>query len=142
VIKQGWVPPVSPYFLLQESLWPNEWMILVGCMFLNCTTRKQVVNVLPEFTKKWPTPQSLVLCDRNELVEVIRSLGFYHRRADNIIKMTAKYLTTSWKHVSELPGIGAYAARSWEIFCIGEIGDDAPKDHALKEYHDWLKGMQ
>lgn len=42
--------PRSPeHPLIQEDLLHNEWMILVVCMMLNQTQRKQVEKVLPKF---------------------------------------------------------------------------------------------
>lgn len=133
------IPPRSPYSLIQEDLWPNEWAILVSCMMLNCTTRKQVEKVLPTFLQKWPDAASLVSCDMNELKKVISSLGFANRRADSLVKMSNAYLTSTWRHAKDLPGIGAYASRAWEIFCCNVVGYDPPQDHALVKYYHWRK---
>lgn len=129
------VPLVSPYGLIQESLWPNEWLILVSCMMLNQTQRKQVERVLPEFIRRWPTPATFLSAQREDVVDLLRPLGFYNRRTDNLFKMTERYVAAPWQHVRELPGIGEYAARAWEIFVLGELGEDPPKDHALVKYH-------
>jgi methyl-CpG-binding domain protein 4 len=131
------IPPISPYGLIQESLWPNEWLILVSCMMLNCTTRKQVEKVLPIFLKKWPTPNDLLTCDMVDLVTTISPLGFGNKRADNLIKMTKHYLMSNWTHAGQLPGIGQYASAAWEIFCVGRLSDQPPKDHALVKYWTW-----
>ena len=131
------IPPVSPYGLIQETLWPDEWMIIVAGIMLNCTTRKQVEQVLPEFRRCWPTPQSFVTASYVDVFGVIKPLGFGNRRTDNLLKMTRAYLTTDWHHASELPGVGAYGARSWEIFCQGVVGTEPPKDHALLQYWGW-----
>lgn len=77
--------------------------------------------------------------DRDEVADVIRPLGFVNRRTANMFKMTEAYLTAPWQHARELPGIGEYGARAWEIFCKGELGDEPPKDHALVLYYDWVK---
>lgn len=53
------------------------------------------------------------------------------------MKMTEHYLTSSWSDARELPGIGEYGARAWEIFCEGKLGTEAPKDHALTQYWVW-----
>ena len=133
------IPQRSPYGLIQEDLWPDSWLILVSCMMLNCTTRKQVDKVLPRFRSRWPTPQNLLSCDKEELVEVIKPLGFSNRRAEALIKMTSSYLRHDWNHARQLPGIGEYAARAWEIFCRGIIGETPPVDHALVQYYNWRK---
>lgn len=135
----GVIPPRSPFGLLQEDLWPSEWLILVSCMLLNCTTRKQVEKVLPEFIERWPTPQRFVRARRAQVMALIGPLGFASRRTDNLMKMTHHYLAGPWEHARELPGIGVYAARAWEIFCRGELGDEPPKDHALVVYWEWRK---
>jgi len=137
MIRPGWIPPASPYSLLQESLFPNEWLILVSCMMLNCTSRKQVQQVLPEFVKRWPSPQSLMAADLADVAAVTRPLGFANRRAAAIVKMTRRYLAGPWEHASELPGVGPYAAAAWDIFCAGTLPAEAPKDHALVLYYDW-----
>lgn len=53
--------------------------------------------------------------------------------------MSKAYLTGNWEHASELPGVGDYAARMWEIFFLGRMGDEPPKDGALKLYWYWMK---
>ena len=72
-------------------------------------------------------------------MDVIRPLGFANRRAENLFKMTHHYLAGPWEHARDLPGIGEYGARSWEIFCRGIIGDEVPKDHALTDYWRWYQ---
>ena len=37
-VDQSWQPPVSPYGLIQESLWREPWKLLVACMLLNKTS--------------------------------------------------------------------------------------------------------
>ena len=132
-----WTPPRSPFGLLQEDLWPNEWMILISCMMLNQTSRKQVEKVLPEFQRRWGHPRQFMAADAADVVELCKSLGFANRRTINMRKMTEAYLAGGWEDVRDLPGIGEYAARAWEIFCQGTIGDAEPKDHALKDYWRW-----
>jgi methyl-CpG-binding domain protein 4 len=133
------IPKRSPYGLIQEDLWPNEWLILVSCMMLNCTTRKQVEKVLPPFIAAWPTPQAFLKADPESIQAMIRPLGFAKRRTQNLLKMTERYLAAPWEHAHELPGIGDYAARAWEIFCRDTLGDEPPKDHALVQYWTWRK---
>ncbi len=139
--KIGWIPPRSPYSLIQEDLWSSapesEWLILVACVMLNCTSRKQVEKVLPELRRRWPTPEEFVNAPDDDVVVVIRSLGFANRRAVNLQKLTARYLAPDWEHASDLPGVGPYAAASWEIFCAGALPIECPKDHALTKYWHW-----
>ncbi len=134
------MPPRSPYGLLQEDLWPNEWLILISCMMLNCTSRKQVESILPEFIRRWPTPGDFLKANDADVAELCKPMGFSNRRTFNMKKMTERYLSSDWKHASELPGIGKYGARAWEIFCEGKLGDEPPGDHALVKYWEWRRG--
>lgn len=139
MLQKDWIPPRSPYGLIQEDVWPNEWLILVCCMMLNCTTRKQVEKVLPTFLNKWPSPQEFLNAERQEIVITISPLGFGNRRADNLIKMTKHFSESSWERADQLPGIGLYASTAWEIFCQGIFRDVEPKDGALKVYWNWYR---
>ena len=133
------IPPRSPYSLIQEDLWPNEWKILVACMLLNCTTRKQVEKVMPHLFAAYPTPQDMAAARPEDLSPIIARLGFGNRRACNLIRMSQHYLTSSWSHASELPGVGAYASAAWEIFVKGLLPSECPNDHALTKYYHWRK---
>lgn len=104
---------------------------------LNCTTRKQIEKVMPEFFRRWPTPKLLLEADREEVAELIAFLGFRNRRTDRLFKMSASYVEGKWQHAKELPGIGEYASRMWEIFFLGELGEDPPRDGALLLYWNW-----
>ena len=133
------IPPVSPYSLIQESLWPDEWKCLVACVMLNCTTRKQVEKVLPAFFEKWPTAEATQNADKDEMADLISVLGFKNRRTDRLIKLAEAYLKKDWTHIRELPGIGEYASRMWEMFFLDVLGDDQPSDGALTLYWRWRK---
>jgi methyl-CpG-binding domain protein 4 len=133
------IPPRSPYGLIQEDLFPDEWKMLVACIMLNCTSRKQIEKVLPVFFQKWPTAKDLLSEDPAKISETIATLGFKNRRTQNIINMSKKYATQKWSSPRELPGIGEYAGRAWEIFFKNDLGDVAPNDGALTLYWKWRK---
>jgi hypothetical protein len=105
---------------------------------LNCTTRKQVEKVLPEFKRRWPTPQCFMESHLNEVIELIKPLGFANRRCKNLLAMTRHYLTSPWSRASDLPGIGEYGQRAFEIFCEGTVGTEPPQDGSLARYWHWL----
>lgn len=135
--KKQQIPPVSPYGLIQEALWPNGWKILVACILLNCTSRRQIDKVIDKLFKKYPNAISMSFANKSELSEIISSLGFCNRRSETLIKMSKKYIQHDWKKASDLPGIGEYANAAWEIFIEGKLPDKSPKDGALKTYHEW-----
>lgn len=131
------IPPVSPFGLIQETLWPDEWWVLVACVLLNCTQRKQVERALPELRRRWPDAAAMALARADEVADVIRPLGFANRRTTNLQAMADAYLLGRWTHARDLPGIGEYGARAWEVFCRGELGEAPPRDHALVLYWRW-----
>lgn len=134
-----WVPPKSSENLIQEILWPDEWKILVACILLNQTTRKQLNKVIDPFFKRWPTPEALLASSPEEIGEVLKPLGFWRRRPRTLQKFSHQYLTKSWKQPKELHGVGKYANDAWHIFIKGDWQTVEPQDHALSWYHTWLK---
>lgn len=133
------IPPRSPHGLIQEDLFPDEWKCLVACLMLNCTSRKQVEKIIPEFFQRWSDPSSFLAANVDEVSDLISPLGFRNRRTQRLFEMTKAYVDKSWSHVSELPGIGEYASRMWEIFFENNIGNEPPKDGALVLYWSWRK---
>lgn len=133
------LPHRSPYSLIQEDLWPDEWKCLVACVMLNCTTRKQAQKVLPLFFSRWPLAVDVATANPCEISALISPLGFKNRRTERLIQLAAAYQEKNWTHVRELPGIGEYASRMWEIFFLGHLGEDQPTDGALTLYWRWRR---
>ena len=129
----------SPYNLLQEIYWPDEWKILISCMFLNQTGRRQVDAIRDEFFKRWPSAKKAAKADPDEMKEVIRSLGFVNRRTDAIIRMSSEFVTKDWNEPKELYGIGQYGQDSYDIFVRRNLNIKNPSDHVLKKYLKWAK---
>lgn len=134
-----WHPPKSPHDLLQESLWPDEWKILISCLMLNQTTRKQVDKVVWQFFDKWPDPKSFLGSKHEEVSDMLRPLGFYNRRPKSMRRFTEEYIKHEWTEPIELHGIGKYANDAWRIFCRGDWKAVDPQDHALNKYHAFLQ---
>lgn len=132
-----WSPP--KYGLVQEKYWPDPWKILVCCLCLNLTTRKQMEPVVERIFQRWPDAKSLSEAEDIELTETIRSLGMWKKRVNTLKKMSAQYHTGEWKDVSELHGVGKYASDAYRIFVLGDWRNVEPMDHVLNDYHDHLK---
>ena len=136
-----WKPPQSPYGLLQEDYWPDQWKILVCCLLLNQTSRKQVDPMIDEFFERYPDPKSILDADEESLRRLLQPLGMYNRRVKTLKKFSAGFEAGEWKTASDLYGCGKYADDAWRIFCKGDWDKVIPSDHALNEYHDWLVGV-
>ena len=137
----------SPYGLIQEDLWPTPWRLLVACIMLNLTSRRQAQPVWEELFRRWPTPEALWVHDDRptlliveELTELLRPLGLQNRRALSIWRMTFDYLVVrpdlNRDGVLSLSGVGKYASDSWRIFVDREIVHDV-QDKELRRYVEW-----
>ena len=118
--------------LLQEIYLTDPWKMLVCCMLLNLTNRKQVDTVREELFTKYKTPKDMMNADHRELANILKPLGLYNRRATSLRLMSAGYIN-GFKSVEELYGIGQYAKDSWEIF-QNKNNNIKPTDKVLQEY--------
>lgn len=119
--------------LIQEEFQHNPWKMLVGCIMLNQTSNKNVRQVIYSFFNRWPTPQSVVNADPNDIREHIRSLGFYNVRTNRIQRFSREYIEKRFIRANELHGIGKYADDSYEIFIKGNTNVN-PTDKILIRY--------
>jgi len=106
--------------------------MLVCCMLVNLTNRKQVDTIRDKLFNRYPTPQDMMNAEHSDLVDIIKPLGLYNTRADRLIKMSEGYIK-GFKSVDELYGIGQYAKDSWEIF-QNKNNNIKPNDKVLQEY--------
>ena len=118
--------------LLQEIYLTDPWKMLVCCMLLNLTNRKQVDTVREELFTRYKTPKDMMNADHRELANILKPLGLYNRRATSLRLMSAGYIN-GFKSVDELYGIGQYAKDSWEIF-QNKNNNIKPTDKVLQEY--------
>jgi|TARA_Y100000310_G_scaffold335129_1_gene416414 methyl-CpG-binding domain protein 4 len=138
----SWIPPKSSHDLLQEHYWDDQWKVLVCCLMLNQTSRKQVDQIIGEFFIRYPDPESLLEGDEESMRELLRSLGMYNRRVKTLKRFSEDFLARDWNTASDLYGCGKYADDAWRIFCRGDWQNVKPDDHALTDYHNWLMGNE
>jgi len=134
----SWIPPKSPHDLLQEHHWNDQWKVLVCCLMLNQTSRKQVDQIIDDFFTRYPDPQSVISADEEPMRDLLRPLGMYNRRLKTLKKFSQDFLIENWQTASDLYGCGKYADDAWRIFCRGDWQNVKPDDHALTDYHNWL----
>ncbi|XP_055805182.1 methyl-CpG-binding domain protein 4-like protein isoform X2 [Solanum dulcamara] len=133
-----WVPPRSPFNLLQENHAHDPWRVLVICMLLNCTTGVQVKRVVEEFFTLCPNAMAATEVAVGDIEKLIRPLGLYTKRSLAIPRLSQEYLGKTWTHVTQLHGIGKYAADAYAIFCTGKWDQVHPNDHMLTKYWEFL----
>ncbi|KAL0420675.1 UNVERIFIED_CONTAM: Methyl-CpG-binding domain protein 4-like protein [Sesamum latifolium] len=135
-----WKPPRSPFNLLQEDHAFDPWRVLVICMLLNQTTGLQAGRVLSNFFQLCPNAKTAMEVASEDIEEVIRSLGLHKKRAVGIQRFSEEYLSESWTHVTDLTGVGKYAADAYAIFCTGKWERVRPVDHMVVKYWEFLCG--
>lgn len=119
--------------IIQQEFQHNPFQMLVGCIMLNQTSNKNVRQVIYSFFDRWPTPQSILEADPDEIREHIRPLGFYNVRTNRIIRFSQDFISKSFERAIELHGIGKYADDSYEIFIRGNLTVN-PTDKILRRY--------
>jgi len=136
----SWIPPKSPYNLIQEQLWHDPWKIFVACIFCNLTKRVDAEPYIWKFFDKYPDAESAAAANQKDIQNMIQPLGLSERRSKALVRMSDGYLKDNWRDTPDvLYGIGKYASDAYQIFCLGNWRDVEPKDHALNDYHGFLK---
>ena len=135
-----WIPPKSPFDLLQERYWPDDWKILIVCLLLNQTSRKQVEPIIGDFFDRWPDASTAASADEDEMRRLVRPLGMYNKRVKTIKKMSQQFLE-GFSEAIDLYGCGKYADDAYRIFVKGQWANVIPNDHALNDYHGYLMEM-
>ncbi|KAL1569811.1 methyl-CpG-binding domain protein 4-like protein [Salvia divinorum] len=136
-----WTPPRSPFHLIQEDHVFDPWRVLVICMLLNLTTGVQARRVLPDLFKICPDAKTAMTANVDYVADLIHSLGLQKKRAVMIQQLSTQYVTESWTHVTQLIGVGKYAADAYAIFCTGKWEHVRPVDHMLVKYWEFLSKL-
>ncbi|TYH52153.1 methyl-CpG-binding domain protein 4-like protein [Gossypium raimondii] len=139
-VDNTWIPPRSDAPLLQEDHTHDPWRVLVICMLLNRTTGNQTRKVLSDFFTVCPDAKTATEVATEEIEKAIKTLGLQRKRAEMIQRMSQEYLWKEWTHVTELHGVGKYAADAYAIFCTGKGDRVTPTDHMLNHYWNFLYG--
>ncbi|KAJ4824867.1 hypothetical protein Tsubulata_041668, partial [Turnera subulata] len=111
-----WRAPRSEHGLLQEDHLDDPWKAkkVAGDLFTLCPNAKAATKTPAE-----------------KIENIIRSLGLQKKRAEMIKRFSREYLEKGWTYVTQLHGIGKYAADAYAIFCTGKWNRVIPTDHML-----------
>jgi hypothetical protein len=158
----------SPLGLLEELFGDDPWRLLLSTILLNRTRRIQVDLSMHTFLQRWPTAESTIQANVDEISDVIAPLGIRYRRARGIVRFSREYLellsnkkaqtsnnnesnTESTKEkgtsselskgeIMNLFHCGEYASDAYRIF-VQRDWDTSPTDHALQAYVEWKRGL-
>ena len=137
---------ISPYNTRQEEYREDPWKMLMVCFMLNQTSHKQVDQVRHEFFDRFPTPEALVATEESEIASMIKTLGFYNRRAKSWKEFSKQWIDAVEEYGTSVPisvledmkGVGRYALDSWKVFQLFQY-DIEVDDHVLNWYVDWAR---
>ena len=94
-----------------------DWQLLVAVILSAQCTDARVNMVTPHLFERYDTPEKLAAADLHDLEEEIRSIGFYHAKAKNIIGCMQRLVTVYGGKVPDtmealltLPGVGRKTA--------------------------------
>lgn len=131
-------------FMLQELYADDPWRLIVSCILLNQTTRRQVDRVRGILFAMWPSPDRMAQADTEQLATVLHPLGFFNQRADRLKKLSLRWCELQaelgfcdWDEevLAALPGVGPYALDSYRIFHLNDL---SRCDSGDKEIMAWL----
>lgn len=100
-----------------ELNYQNPFELLIATMLSAQSTDKRVNEVTKGMFKKYPHPQDYLNIPKEELEDIIRSIGFYRNKSKNIIN-TCRILVNDYncvvpneiKELVKLPGVGRKTA--------------------------------
>lgn len=111
--------------------------MLVTCILINRTHWRQVKPVLEQLRARCEGAFGLRFMPIEELLQILRPLGFYNRRASVLRRFCQAWMEHEPEHfqdVLRMPGCGEYAAQSFQIFVQGQRPDGEVTDHKLQWY--------
>ncbi len=96
-----------------ELLHKNPFELLVATVLSAQATDKGVNRVTPALFARWPTPEALAQADPEEVGRVIRSLGLWRTKANNLVALAQRLVEAYGGEVPsdpealrKLPGVG------------------------------------
>ncbi|BAR07334.1 nth [Scardovia inopinata] len=95
----------------------NAFELLIATMMSAQTTDVQVNKVTPELFNRYPTPQALAQAHVQDVEQIIRTIGFFHTKAQRAIMIAHELLTrfdgqvpATMEELTSLPGVGRKTA--------------------------------
>ena len=104
----------------------NPWELLVATVLSAQCTDARVNMVTPDLFRRWPTPESLAEAALEEVEACIRSTGFYHNKAKNLVaaarRVTDVYGGEVPRTMEDLCTLGGVARKTANVVLWGAFG--------------------
>lgn len=95
----------------------NPFRLVISVLLSAQTTDAQVNKVTPELFRRWPTPYEMAGASVTDVMDVIKSLGFYKTKAKHCVEaarmIVADYggeVPSTMRELQKLPGVGRKTA--------------------------------
>lgn len=95
----------------------NPFRLVISVLLSAQTTDAQVNKVTPELFRRWPTPYEMAGASVADVMDVIKSLGFYKIKAKHCVEaarmIVADYggeVPSTMRELQKLPGVGRKTA--------------------------------
>lgn len=134
--------------LIQLRFRYEPWKLLVACILLNRTTRRQVDKVIDSLFLDYPTPGHLADAREDDLRDLLYPLGMSRTRARRLIEFADDWLALvdMWEgttpdgltELSALTGVGDYALDSYRMFVLCDYRV-SPTDKELVRWLSWWR---
>lgn len=102
----------------------NPYEVLIAEILLQKTAAEKVEPIYEEFLSTYPSLAELAEADRDELADIIYSLGFQNQRSKALVSIGQTLrdsgIPDDADRLLELPYVGRYAANATLCFAFGE----------------------
>jgi endonuclease-3 len=120
----------------------NAYELLIAVILSAQTTDVGVNKATPALFERFPTPAALAEADQLEVEEYVRTLGFYHQKAKNIVRtcqiIVAEFdgeVPDTMEGLTSLPGVARKTANIVLGEAFGKVEGIAVDTHVFRLAH-------
>jgi endonuclease III len=108
-----------------ELIHKTPFQLLVATILAAQCTDQRVNQVTPLLFRKYPTPKQMVKANREDLIDIIRSTGFFNNKVKSLVGCSQTILSEhhgqvpeSMEELTALPGVGRKTANVIRSHCF------------------------
>ena len=120
----------------------NPFRLVISVLLSAQTTDAQVNKVTPELFRRWPTPYEMAGASVEDVMDTIKSLGFYKTKARHCVEaarmIVADYdgeVPSTMRELQKLPGVGRKTANIVLNVAFGIVEGIAVDTHVNRIAH-------